>query len=319
MFLGFVQNKHLAQNLIINGSFESYNNPVDCNGGGGFFNISTTPTTRVVNDWDICLSPDYFTIACPNWSWYSIPNCIFGYNQAKNGNAFAGIGTFSVTGGASEYIYQLLSSPLQAGKVYCVSFYVSRADRKEYALKNLGAYLSVSTPTMVSGSYISSIPQVINQNGFITDTVNWTQIQGCYTAMGGEQYITIGNFNSNANTDTLYVGTNNPIPNDPEYAYYYIDDITLIDQSTVDINDLEKKNGFEIYPNPNNGMFWVNTLSEEKNTLQIINAIGQVVKTQDILKGNTVIDLSNEKNGIYFYRILVKDKVIKTDKIVIIK
>lgn len=69
-------------------------------------------------------------------------------------------------------------------------------------------------------------------NQAFSDTTQWTQIQGCFTANGGEQYITIGNFNYNVNTDTLYVGTNNPDPNytNPlyDYSYYYIDDVSLL-------------------------------------------------------------------------------------------
>jgi hypothetical protein len=82
--------------------------------------------------------------------------------------------------------------------------------------------------------------------------LNATQIQGCFAAIGGEQYVIIGNFNSNANTDTIYTGTNNPIPSDPQYAYYYIDDVTLIDQSTVGLDELSNGNSMTVYPNPAN-------------------------------------------------------------------
>jgi hypothetical protein len=162
---------------------------------------------------------------------YEVPANIFGYSVAHSGNAYVGISVYQGNNSEyKEYFYQQLLSPLQAGKIYCLSFYVSKSDRKEYAIKNIGAYFCNVLPSMVGNMYINAIPQVVHTNGVISDTTQWTQIQGCFTANGGEQYILLGNFNSNANTDTLYTGTNNPIPFDPQYSYYFFDDITLIDQ-----------------------------------------------------------------------------------------
>jgi hypothetical protein len=40
-----------------------------------------------------------------------------------------------------------LAQPLQSGKIYCLSFYVNRADRVTYAIKNIGALFSNSLTT----------------------------------------------------------------------------------------------------------------------------------------------------------------------------
>jgi hypothetical protein len=313
--ISFLFNNTHSQNLIQNGSFEiSTNN--DCYGS---FDHHIFPNPHILDNWYNFNSADYFNSGCGAGG-YSVPNSIFGYCNSKEGNAFAGIAKLPITAGNSEYVYQHLINPLQSGKIYCLSFYVSKADRKEYALKNIGAYFSISTPTMATGTCINSIPQIINQNGFITDTVSWIQIQGCFTANGGEQYITIGNFDSNGITDTLFTGTNNPIPSDPPYAYYYIDDILLYDQSTVGFNELSNGASVNVFPNPATDVVnFQSSNANRKRKIELYNTIGELVLTEDAPTQNSSLKTHHLQSGVYFYHILVGEKTIKTDKIVIIK
>ena len=318
MFLFLFKNIN-SQNLIDNGSFENYTNPIDCS-AGGFDNYNNTPVNHVVDSWYGLNSPDYFNNSCPSSSWYNAPNGIFGYCFPYQGNAHVGCTMFYKPSDTKEYIYQQLSTPLQAGKIYCLSFYVSRADRKEYAVHSIGAYFSNNIQSVGTIGYVNANPQVINQSGFITDTINWVQIQGCFTANGGEQYITIGNFNSNANTDTLYTGTNNPIPFDTQYDYYFIDDVTLIDQSTVGVNELSNGSSVSVYPNPANDVLNISLETIKENTeIKIYNQLGEIVLTEHLTTQNSSFKTNHLQSGVYFYTILVGEKNIKTDKIVIIK
>lgn len=289
--------KQQAQNLIANGSFESYTNPLNCY--GGFDNYNATPTYHVLDNWYTLNSCDYFNGICNPSTYYSTPNNVFGNQLPRDGSAYVGFTSIQFQSEVKEYLYQHFGAPLQTGKIYCLSFWVSRADRKEFATKTIGAVFSNTVLSTGSIGYINAMPQVVSPNNFLTDTTNWTEIQGCFTANGGEQYITIGNFNSNINTDTLYTGTNNPIPFDPQYAYYYIDDITLIDQSTVGINELDKENSFEIYPNPSNSILNIksNIQQLQNATLEIKNTLGQVVYF-DVYAPQ--INISDLPSGIYF-------------------
>jgi hypothetical protein len=268
-----------------------------------------------VDNWYGLNSPDYFNTLCSSsTSWYNAPNGIFGYCYPHQGNAHVGCTMFYKPGETKEYIYQQLSSPLQASKVYCLSFYVSRADRKEYAVHSIGAYFSNNIQSVGTVGYVNASPQVINQSGFITDTTQWTEIQGCFTAIGGEQYITIGNFNSNINTDTLYTGTSNPIPSDPQYAYFYIDDITLIDQTTVGVNELGNGNRFEVYPNPANNILNIslNTIKENL-AIKITDVIGRDVLVTEY---KSQLDISFLEKGIYFVTIQQSGKTLGAKKII---
>lgn len=313
-----------SQNLIQNGSFELYTNPIDC-GSGGFDNYYYSPAPHVLDNWYGYQSPDYFNSVCqngplPNQYGYHIPANCYGYNQAKNGNAYVGLGPYQKNSEVKEYIYQHLNTPLVSGKLYCLSFYMNRSERTEYAIKQIGAYFSSSLPTTVGNMYINVIPQVVN-NTFLVDTIQWIQVQGCFTANGGEQYITIGNFNSNTNTDTLNIGTNNPVLGWSPTAYYYIDDITLIDQSTVGVKDVSYlSEAVGVYPNPAIDVLNINIGNLKENTeIKIYNAFGVLVLSESLTTQNSSLKTHHFQNGIYFYYITHDNKVFKQDKLIIIK
>jgi hypothetical protein len=305
-----------AQNLIQNGSLENYTS-IDCT-YGAFDNATVFPAVHVVDNWYTLNSSDYYNNVC-NSSVYNVPYSWFGNSYAKQGNAFAGFICFTGNYNTKEYIYQHLTNPLQGGKTYCLTFYVTRADKITHAIHSIGAYFSVSTPTLFSSYYVNATPQVLNQNGFVTDTISWTEIQGCFTATGGEQYITLGNFNSNANTDTLYVGTTDPMLGADRYAYYYIDDISLVEDLSTGINEINGYN-ISILPNPTSSILNIGLSTIPENTsINIINSLGQVVIYKSLNEQKSVLSIENLQGGIYYYQISVNGKSIKNDKIIVIK
>jgi hypothetical protein len=303
----------LCQNLIQNSSFENISN-VDCN--GGFYN-GTFPNAHVLDYWYQYNSPDYFSAMCGAGG-YSVPNSWFGYSHAKNGNAFVGFCGYAAIGTeAKEYLYQQISPPLTAGKIYHLSFYVTLADASNGAIKNIGAYFCATLPSLTGFSYINVTPQIENQNGFITDTLNWIQIQGLYNAVGGEQYVIFGNFNSNANTDTVKVNTNSTNTTAyPRFSYYYIDDITLIDQTTVGINELENENEFSVYPNPSNGICTISSKTIIQKT-ELTNVAGQVLLTEIVNEKTHQLQLQNFSQGIYFIKVYYPNGLSVTKKVIV--
>ena len=72
-----------------------------------------------------------------------------------------------------------------------------------------------------------------------------------------------------------------------------------------------------IYPNPSNGQFDI-SISQVTDHLnvKVYNALGMLVKTQQILSNESKLDLMNETNGIYFINICDQNNVIKTIKII---
>lgn len=217
-----------AQNLVPNPSFEAY---------------TTCPSNNIFTaaDWynPNTASPDYFN---PCGTGYTVPGttALFGPQTARTGTSFAGTGWYGLGGGWYDYIQVQLISPLVAGQTYQVSMWVVLANGVTKASDDIGIYISntpfKSTSTILPG--ISTIipttpanfgvfttltPQIKCADGnFITDTDNWTQISGLYTAVGGEQAITIGCFEPWASTGVLLVN-----PSGNERSYYHIDDVSV--------------------------------------------------------------------------------------------
>jgi hypothetical protein len=313
-FVFLFNNTLTCQNLIRNGSFENYHTPINWNSwGGDFIGYYTWPPDTVMIDWKQYSSPDFFITACTH-TYSGVPKNVVGYGYSKEGYNHVGFIAYVRGSNIKEYIYQQLSQPLQAGKIYCLSFFVSKADGIPYAIKSIGASFSNSTHSLVNGYQINTTPQVVNTGSFISDTTQWIEIQGCFTANGNEQYITIGNFTTNANTDTLNVGTNNPVTNGETESYYYLDDITLIDQSTVGVNELGNENSFEVYPNPANDVLNIKVGTIKENTkIKIADVIGRTIL---ITESKSQLDISFLEKGIYFVTIQQEGKTLGTKKII---
>jgi len=232
-----------------------------------------------------------------------VPLNNFGYQYARTGNAYAGIGLYvSDNLNYREYIEGRFIQSLIAGKNYCVEFYVVRV-KSQYAIDAIGAYLS--TDSLLSLSLLSYLPQISNPiNNIITDTINWIKISGSFTSTGGEQFITIGNFNDDANTNAQYI--EGPLPGG---AYYFIDDVsvTLIPEVIPPINEPVIFNAFTPNADGVNDVFHVKGSNIKELHAKIINRWGQELFEWDDLnagwdgryKGKDV------GAGAYFYVVTV--------------
>ena len=171
-------------------------------------------------------------------------------------------------------------------------------------------------PITTSNYYILNYtPQVTSPSGvFLTDTLNWMQVSGTYTATGGETYITIGSFNSDANTDTIDYGT----ANGSKQAYYFLDDISVVDCSTLGIDELKTKNSFSIYPNPTSDQSTLQFDNTKKEicTLTLYNNCGQIMRTiNNITSDQVVIQKNDLTTGLYYFVLRTSDRVIVTGKL----
>lgn len=234
-----------AQNLVVNPSFEQTASNCGNFGGEGFFTDLNGSWSNASNNaaGDSCSSPDLFS-SC-NTIFGSpgpthMPSSTLGYQYSRTGTRHAGIITHEALDNYREYIQGHTSTPLQAGVSYCVSMYVSRANDVIYATDNMGVYFT-NTPYLrdpcpgQTNSLINVTPQLNYDCAPITDTTaNWFRLQWNYVAVGGERYFTIGNFFNNANTTIVNMGGSFTNP----YAYYYIDDVSIVASSSCCYADL---------------------------------------------------------------------------------
>src|SRR5690606_17690585 len=119
----------------------------------------------------------------PDWG---VPDNTYGHQEANTGRAYAGCNMF---GGPREFIEIKLSEPLKHATCYEVRFFVNLAD-ESCGIDRIGAFFS-HTALMFP---IGLIPHVNGMMTYYSDTSKWMEIVGTYTAVGGEEFLTIGNF-----------------------------------------------------------------------------------------------------------------------------
>ena len=225
-----------SQNLVLNPSFE---NTASCPTGISEFYLCTNWSTTTTGPSDSCSTPDLYAACSSQIGGVNVPNALLGYHQARTGSHFAGIilgdglpGCAQTGDNYREYIEGQLSSPLVAGQNYKVIFYASLAQDVMWGSNSLGVYFTNTqyTHNACPNSIINQTPQLEMCGPAIMDTVNWIPVEWIYTATGGEQYFTIGNYKNDAATNHVShnCGSFNP------YIYYYIDDMSI---SLVGPND----------------------------------------------------------------------------------
>lgn len=170
---------------------------------------------------------DYYN-NCSTGVLVNVPGNFAGTQAAYSGQAYMGAIVYRDTGNGPlttyrEYIQAPLIAPLVSGVTYRLSFFVSRAEQSPAAVADIGAHFS-SYPVQLPGdNYVLPVtPQVVNPaTNILLSTTAWMEIAGAYTATGGEAFLTLGNFQSDAATTVTQLSAVD------EYTYYYFDEISL--------------------------------------------------------------------------------------------
>jgi hypothetical protein len=251
-------------------------------------------------------------------------NSVFGYQTPRSGNncaaaTYIDLNTPPATVNFREYIQNHLTNTLSFGHTYTVSFYISLADNLKYSTSRIGCYFSNQTVSDNTNYLLNVTPQINNPIGnFISDKINWVKIEANYVATGNENYLIIGNFFDDQNTDSL-----NSFSGSVNGASYFIDDVSVIDSSSIGINEINNKTNITIYPNPSNGSIQIDLSKLNGNgDLQFVvyNTLGVEIKKQQITANEIAnVDLSDLVNCTYFYKVFKDGKLCKYDKLVLIK
>jgi hypothetical protein len=210
-------------NLVPNPSFEQYTNCPD--------NSTIAGTTAGKPDY--WYKPDArgggYLNACANGTSlaggvpYHSLSIGFGYQPTKSGNAYVSIFYF---GGGCNYFGIKLNDSLKPNKYYYGEYYVNLTNNSTVACNNQSMLFTknaVYVDTANNAPILPANPQITNyENAIIADTVNWVKVSGVFRAQGGEQFLTLGNFRSLANTKRILfqnIGNGG--------AYYYADDVAV--------------------------------------------------------------------------------------------
>ncbi len=274
-------------NLVPNPSFEAVDTCAcfDGNTGDFWFNDATYLT-----DWTEPTqgSSDFYHTCNAGPSNDGVPVNNFGVQNPRTGNGYAHFMTYG-TGSPPyrEYLQTQLTTPMVAGRVYEVSFYVSKPDQSRWASNNIGAHLS-TFPVSTNTFNVLNVTAHVLETNVITDAVSWTRISGSYTAAGGEQYLTIGNFFNDGATSRTDLGLfflN---------AGYYIDDVCVNDVTPLDITNqgpdfdlpgLPGSLSVDLSGNPihSASKLWISSPKQQELWLDLIGMDGRVLKSDRML------------------------------------
>ena len=122
-----------------------------------------------------------------------------------------------------------LKASLKNDVTYCARYFVVNRNASpigisDYGMLFAGNEIDTITQCRIPLPYLS--PQITFTGGIISDTLYWTAISGTFTALGSEKYMVLGNFLSNANTQTAVINSSS-LPQ--LYCDPYIDDVSLIE------------------------------------------------------------------------------------------
>lgn len=305
-----------GQNLVPNPSFE-------------IFSACPTSPSLIVNStpW---YSPttgttDYYNSCATASSVSGVPINYTGFQYARTGVAYAGILAYYFIPPSytprREYLQVELSDTLVANKNYNIEFYVNLYTYynmvlpvpNKVAVTEMGMYLSSNAVSLSDAQNLPYAPQIFSSVGVhLTDTLNWMQVSGNYVAIGGEKYITIGNFKNDTLTDTLVVENSTS----PYYlSYYYVDDVSVICENCGNgVNELNES-GINIFPNPFNNELNISIKDNEKSQI-ILYDLSSRKLLQQTFTNTTTINTEQLAKGMYLYTVRNKNGTIKNGKVI---
>ncbi|WP_317198364.1 OmpA family protein [Aurantibacter crassamenti] len=211
----------MSQNLVKNPSFEFYDKcPVKLGNLKDDLHDWSAPTIG---------STDYFN-SCSTAM--GTPENFNGSQPSNFGKGYAGLYLYAPED-YREYLQVELDQQLVKGKNYRVSFYVSLAERSDFAIKEFGVLFSnkkLDVPIKKELSKMHLYKQEgyeynyleIGYSNFYSDTKDWILVHTQFKAKGAEKYIVIGNFKSNKRTRMFRTKRNAN-----QGAYYYIDMVSV--------------------------------------------------------------------------------------------
>ncbi|UWX55690.1 OmpA family protein [Maribacter litopenaei] len=214
----------VGQNLIKNSSFELFENcPIKLG------NLKDD-----LIDWDTPTlgSTDYFN-ACSQAM--GTPKNFNGEQPAEFGVGYVGLYLYAPDD-YREYIQAQLISTLQKDKKYKLSFYVSLAEKSDFAVKEFGILftetpIQIETRKVLSKMHLSKVQGDVSNHfeirysDFYSDDVAWVKVEKEFVANGTEQYLIIGNFKDNKRTNISETKRRAT-----QGSYYYLDMVSLVSQ-----------------------------------------------------------------------------------------
>ncbi len=270
-----VFNNFAQYNLVPNYSFESY---AVCPSSSSLYDVLN-------NKPDFWYKPDKRGAAYCNSCASLISNIGVPDNRTEGGHSFqyaktgvAYIGMFYFNGPSSNqrnYFQVKLIDSLRKGRCYYAECFVNLADSQRYASNNqsmLFTNAAIYADTAAGIAVIPANPQITNYNNpVIKDTQQWVKVSGIFTAQGGEQYLTLGNFKYDNQTNYQQVLVNF----NSTGAVYYVDDVSVI---PLDSLPLKADAGRDTIIAPGNSIY-IGSYTNGLTNVNWLNSSGAIIAT----------------------------------------
>ncbi len=287
-------------NLVPNGSFED---TIGCPNLAG--------QVTLAKYWYEYASADYFN-SCSSNPDFSTPTNWGGFQQPRTGSAYIALTSYAdYYPDGREYVYAKLLDTLEEGKMYRVTFFSccskSHPISASRYTNNIGCRFTTFFPNVSQVVNYSHI----NNNLTLSDTVNWVKIEGTFIADSAYQYISIGNFYDDNHTQ---IGTY--FNNNENIAYYFIDDISVVEGYVDTLENIEINIPNIFTPNLDGiNDSWKIDLSVYNNVSCLVyNRWGNLIyqTKEKIINWNGETNLGTKcVDGVYFYIIKIDSKIYK--------
>lgn len=255
-------------------------------------------------------TPDHLQSCQPYGTANGLPLNLWTYQQPFEGNSCAGIFTYDDDTGLEyrEWLMVPLLAPLVPGQAYHCSFRANAA---------FGGN-STNPMTWLASSHVGMLfttfdrlwqwgdPYPVPPNHahilylqILSDTVGWTLVSGSFVADSAYTYLMIGNFFSNALTDTLHFAVLSP--NWDVYGYTLIDAVCVspdpkgceLSQSLDEVGDADPY----VYPNPATDVLVIGNAAGAEAVM--LDMLGRRVWNGRVGHGRYAVDVGNWSRGAY--------------------
>jgi hypothetical protein len=249
---------------------------------------------------DPCPYPDQLYL--DPWQ-FGVPTNAIGCQEPRTGVGYAGLFFYgpNVAGVEwREYLGVPLSEALSAGETYLVRLYVSLAERSIYAVHALQVLFHNEAINASEFGVLNYSPQLTHTAGdYVTDRAGWSELSWEYTANGTEQYMYIGNFQTNSVIDTLYALSDSIDPEDHfPHAYYYVDDV-YVGTEILSLSEEGPPFDLIVFPNPVEDVLTLTTESALKS-VNIYSVSGALIDSFATYSSGTFeLNISSLANGFY--------------------
>lgn len=299
----YTPNTTQAQNLVPNPGFEETDS---CTFGLGL---------GALHYWySAYLTPDHLQSCQPYGTANGLPLNTFSFQYPFEGNSCAGIFTFDGHTGQEqrEWIMVPLLDTLKAGQAYFCSIRANAAfggngsnPVNQLASDHLGMLFTTYHRQWTWGDpYPAALDQAhILYPQILSDTVGWTLVSGSFVADSAYTYLMIGNFFSNALTETLHFSSD--VPEWGRFSY------TLVDAVCVSpnpygcelIHGAEELGGVRAVVHPNPALHALVIENASGLDAEVLNMLGQSVWNGRVNAERFALDVASWARGAYLLQL----------------